>query len=942
MRFLAPMYLLLLPILGLALAWSWRRVGGLAAGRKRWAFILRTMGLIAICVALAGPQWRQPNRGQTVVFVVDRSDSIPETDRRRAEQFVRDAVNRLGPDDLAAVVTFGGRPTIESLPAGKRSVGTFSAEVKGNASDLSAAIRLGSALYPEGRSRRMVLLTDGNETAGDAIQAARVASSQEIQVDTVPLGTRQGTAEAWIVQVDVPSERQADEPFGVAVEVESTVAQKAILTLDRNGTVVDRAQVDLREGRSRFVFDQRITEPGFLRYRVTLEPTEDADVRNNLGAGFVAVRDRSRVLVLQSPETPGELGTALRASGLAVTVRGPEGIPVRSEELQAYDAVILNDTNAKYWETRSMELLRGAVRETGIGLVMVGGENSFLPGGWYRTPIEEALPISMDVRQRKTFPSTSILIVIDASGSMSATEDGVVKLQLAAKAAEDSTRLLAPVDRLGVAGSTDRIELVAPIVELKDKDEVIRNIRTIRPGGGGIYVEPSMQFAAEELAKQNTKVRHLILLADGSDADSHGTSLEIAQKMRADKITTSVVAIGDGKDVSFLQQLAKAGGGNFYLVTKAGKLPAIFTQDVAMMSRSAIEEAVFVPKQVGGDEALNGISEMPALLAYCLADARPLARVSLASPKDDPILAQWQYGLGTSYAFMSDAQSKWARRWVGWDGFGSFWSQLARNVVRRGTSNNYAMRVRQDGPQSRVEITATDNAGNPIQLQPSDVNVSGPDGKPVEVTLDQTAPGVYEAQVASGDIGSYLVTVKEGSSESPRVATSGFSVPYPPEYRSMTTNTALLARVLEVAEGQSLDAPEDALRPRSRPGESVRDIWAWFVAFALALFPIDIAVRRLTVPWAQIFARFRREEPESSADTRIERLRAAKDRLPKRPDDAPVARIYVSPNENSDTAGKEPAAVVPPSPASNLSGSLGAELIKRRKGASAENSKDNE
>lgn len=937
MRFLTPQYLLILPVLLAALLWSWRKVGGLPVGRKRWAFALRATILTALVVALAGPQWRQPNRGQTVVFVVDRSDSIPEPDRRRAEQFVRDAVGRLGPEDRAAVVTFGTRPTIESLPAGKRTVGAFTAQVAGNSSDLSAAIRLASALFPEGRSRRIVLLSDGNETSGDVIQAARVAASQEIQIDTVALGTRQGTAEAWIVQVDVPSERQADEPFGVAVEVESTVDQPAILTLDRNGAVVDRARVTLRKGRSRFIFNQRITDPGFLRYRVTLEPTSDADVRNNLGAGFVSVRDRSRVLILQNPDTPGELGNALKAAGLAVSVRGPEGIPVRSEELQAFDAVVLNDINAQYWDKRSMELLRGAVRETGIGLVMVGGENSYLPGGWYRTPIEEALPVSLDVRQRKTFPSTSVLIVLDGSGSMSMMEDGVMKLQLAARAAEETARLLAPVDRLGVAVSADNFDLFVPIAELTDRNKVIQEIRRARPGGGGIYMEPSMRNAEEEISKQETKVRHVIMLADGNDADLHGDSLEIAARMRRNNITTTVVAIGDGKDVAFLQRLARAGGGNYYFVTKAGKLPAIFTQDVAMMSRSAIEEMVFVPKQVGGDEALTGLSEMPALLAYCLVEPRPLARVSLVSPKDDTILAQWQYGLGTSYAFTSDAQSKWARRWVGWPGFGSFWSQLMRAAVRRGTSNNYDVRVRQDGPQTQIVIKATDLSGNPVTLRSEDVKVSGPDGKPVEFTLDQVAPGVYVASVPSGEIGSYLVTVREGAADQPRVATSGFSVPYPPEYRAMTTNEAVLQRVRNVADGQALSDAAQALRPRERPGESIRDIWQWLVWLALALLPVDIAVRRVTVPWSQLLARLRRAPlAEPAPNERIERLRAAKSRL-ARPDAASNPPFM---GQEKATSNGTEAAATPPSPAEPASASLGAELLRRRKSSHSSSPKD--
>src|SRR5262249_51986750 len=158
-------------------------------------------------------------------------------------------------------------------------------------------------------------------------------------------------------------------------------------------------------------------------------------------------------------------------------------------------------------------------------------------------------PVDLNIRQRKTFPSTSVLIAVDCSGSMGMIEDGVVKLRMAAKAAEETVKLLSPMDRVGVAGSTDGIEFVAPMQPLTDKMAVINQIRKLDIGGGGIYIGPTVEKIEPVIRAEPTKVRHFILLADGSDSTDWRDAIQRAAGMRLDKITTTVVAIGDGKDV---------------------------------------------------------------------------------------------------------------------------------------------------------------------------------------------------------------------------------------------------------------------------------------------------------------------------------------------------------------------------------------------------------
>ncbi|MBX3118670.1 MAG: VWA domain-containing protein [Fimbriimonadaceae bacterium] len=942
MRFTDPLYLLLLIPVAYGLFWTYRRTGGMMKGRKRLAFGIRFVLASLLILALAGPQLYRPNVGTCTVFVLDRSDSIRDVDRRKQETFVKEALKSLNDDDVAAVVVFGKNSNIDIAPSKLSGLPKLTAIADPSASDLAAAIRLASATFPDGKAKRIVVLSDGNETNGDAADAATVAAADGIQIDHVALGSVQEDAEVAVLSTEVPNETRVDQPFDVRVVATATKATRGELVLDRDGQIVARQPVQLNPGSNTFVIAQRLERPGFARYRATIQAEADRDNRNNVGAGFVSIKGKPKVLILQQKPEITALARALNEQGIDTDLRGPGGMPARPESFQAYDAVIFNDINAATMTPTQMKMMQSAIRDSGIGFAMIGGENSFLPGGWYGTPIAEALPVDLNIRQRKNFPSTTILVVADTSGSMGMIEDGVPKVKLAAKAAEQTVLLLSPMDRVGVAGSTDAIEFCAPIQKLTDKQAVINQIRKLDVGGGGIYIKPSLEFARKHLNNENTQVRHLILLADGQDCDLIDGCIPYVTAMRGEKITTSVVSIGDGQFVPFLKQLAAAGGGRFYLATKASQLPAIFTQDAAVMSRSAIEEGAFFPKVMMGEEVTRGIDPgaFPALLAYCLADSRPIARTGMRTGKDDPLLASWQYGLGTSLAFTSDAQPRWAQRWTTWSGFSTFWAQAVRSISRRATSNQYQIEAIQEGTKGKITMRATDPNGNPMNNLPAKVRVASPSGNAQELTLSQVAPGEYVGTFEASEIGSYIVTVAENDAQGVRVNASGFSVPYPPEYRYSRPNLPLLSGLSTVTEGKELKTPAEALRPVESPGSSLTELWALCVLLAALLLPLDIAARRIALPVGEILAKalawIRAKSLKARAPTETEaaigRLQSAKQRVAKR-SDAPSATVSSSDSSSSASSPAAKADEKPaPRPAASVGGSAaGSKLLEKKR-----------
>lgn len=853
MRFVSPLWLLLLPPLLAALWWSGKFLLGMTKARKRFVLALRTLIVVLIVFALAGVQTVQVHRRVCTIFVVDVSDSVAEAARQRAREVIARALQHARFDDLTGIVLFGRNSVVEVMPTRLQKLPPFTAAPDRAATDIASALRLAMALFPDGYSRRIVLLSDGNETHGDALSVAEVARTEGITIDVVPLPTAEKKRELIVTDVLMPSETKVGQPFPVRVIVEATAPASGILRVDRDGIPVKEVPVNLSPGRNAIAFSLRVNKAGISRFRFVLEAGPDTDPRNNIGMGLVSVKGKPKVLLAEGLTDPtGTLVKALRANDLEVVPVREGQLPTRPEEWQQFDAVIFSDYPAWGMSDQQMRVIRSAVKDTGIGFVMVGGEQSFLPGGYYGTPIAEILPVDLDVRQRKVYPAATVVIIMDTSGSMAAMEDGVQKVHLAARAAIETLKMLRPIDRFGVIVSGTGTDWLAPIQPAQNAPRIIEQISRIYAGGGGIYCRPSLELAAKAILAEPTRVRHIIMLADTDDCDEQEGCFEIAAKLRRLGVTLTVVGFGrpDGIDAPFCQQLARIGGGNYYVTRSARNLPKLFTADVSIMTRSAIEEGAFIPKIVGWDEMLNGVDwrRTPPLLAYCLTSDKPLARTLMRTDKNDPLLSTWQFGLGTATAFTSDAKPKWARQWVAWSDFATFWTNVVRNALRKAAQTRYTVLLQLRQGEAAIELHAFTPDGEPINLLQPKVTVATPMGESQSLVLQQEGLGHYRGTVPVTETGVYLVTVHETDERGkPRVFTTGFALPYPTEYRFIRTNLPLLERLAELTGGKVNPKPSEVFRLPEQPSASVTDIWHYCVWLALALFLLDIAVRRLAL-----------------------------------------------------------------------------------------------
>lgn len=943
---------------------SRRSLAGLEPRRAALALALRLAVYALLVGALAGTQVVRPVKGTGVIFLLDRSESVAEADRDRAVRFVNQATATMGPDDLAGVVVFGRGALVEQAPRARLELAAVESGLDGSFTDISAALRLAIATLPTDRRPRLVLLSDGNENLGDALGEARTARGGGVPIDVVAL-RRAPAREVVAERLLVPGEARAGDTVEPRLVVRSDAAGEATVGLLRDNQPVGRRTVTLTPGKNVVAFEPlAIDEGGFHAFTATVESELDGDERNNRALGFTYVAGRHKVLYVERDADQAHyLANALRRAGLEVVATGPEGLPTNLPALGGYDCLLLSNISALDVADAQMTMIHSAVRDLGMGFVMIGGDESFGVGGYYQTEIEEILPVDMDIRKQRFLPNVGVAIVIDQSGSMTMTEGGHQKIQLANEAAIAAVSVLSERDQVTVIATDSRAKPVTgpAMVPITSKQLLIDRIAGIRAGGNGIYCREGLAKAAELIRPADCKLKHIILFADAADSEQQEGCRELVSQLAGEKITTTVVGLGreSDPDVAFLKDIARLGQGRFYLTHRAGDLPRIFTREAILASRSQVIEEPFTPLLQTDLPMLRGIEAVPQLRGYVATTAKPPAEVGLISDSKhkDPILAAWQYGLGRTVAFTSDCKARWSADWVGWSGYPKFWSQLVRWTIRRVQRGNFETRVitrfqadadevaryRLKRGEAKVLVDAVDRQGRFINGLALTGTAIAPDGTGVELRLEQTGPGRYEASFRTEQVGIYVVNVGGGEGADAGSQTVGVAISYPPEYGDTASRDSLLARMAQVSGGAELERPDEVFTPRGAEARAAQDIWAILLGLALFLFPIDVAVRRLLLDRrrvAEIVARLRgRLRPRAEEPRATEGLLASKERarerltrLPSAPAVRPARPAAAPPLEPTEAGEPEPE----PAPRDTLSRLRAAREARQRGEAPAE------
>lgn len=842
----------------------------LSPARARASLGIRTILLAALVLALAGTQLVLPVDRLATVFLVDWSDSVGTAGREASTAFLQGALEELPDGDRAGIVVFGADALVERLPSETRALERIESVPVRSATDIGAALRLANALFPDATQKRIVLLSDGNDTSGQGQAEAALAASRGIQVETFAIGLG-GEPEVLVQSVRTPSLARVGEEIEARVEVRSTVAQPATVRLfqltDEGSLVVASRDVSLSAGINTVVFTVTAERAGFHIFRAVIDAAQDTFAQNNRADAHTIVKGSPRILVVAGdPDVAANLVLALQRERQDVTVTTPEAVAADEAALAlTYDSTVIVDAAATRFRRQQLLALQSYVRDFGRGLVMVGGQDSYGAGGYRDTPLEETLPVTMDVRSREKQPDIALVVVIDKSGSMAACHcntasrdlgvqiQGVPKVDIGKEAILRAVEALTARDEFGVVAFDENAHVVirtAPLGNVGDVETQIAGIKA----DGQTNIFAGLSAAVASLEKASAERRHIILLTDGWS--SSGEYRDLLVRMKAAGITLSTVGAGGGS-ADILRTLAEQGGGKYYNAVNPATIPDIFLKETKQVAGQQIVEEPFFPIQTASSPILRGLEAgFPQLLGYNGTTPKGAAQTALVSARSDPLLSQWQYGLGRSVAWTSDASGRWAKNWLAWSGFDRFFSQLVAWTFPGEESGGIEASLVSEAGRTVLRVESSEADGRPRNFfETSAVLAGGPDVTVRQIRLQQVAPGVYEAPLGDIAAGAYSVRVtqvKPGAAALGR--TLGLVADTAAEYRILGTNEGLLAALRSATGGRALSDPAEVWRHDLASTGAFTDLGPWLLLLALLLWPLDVAVRRVSITRRELAA----------------------------------------------------------------------------------------
>ncbi len=851
-RFEQPVWLWLIGVGALTGLIGWLLLRRLHWLRRHGALLARValMGVLAMVLAEATSVRRTDQAA--LIAVLDTSGSVQSfvppvrvapapgapvdapTTERPALEHVRALLARAGasrgPDDLLGVVTADAGARVVMAPRGAQGAGGDAQQIERvsisaqgpEGTDLGAALRLAGAAIPASAVGRVLLVSDGNQTAGDALAVAD-ALPKGVPIDVLALDYDLAS-EVLVESVEAPTRAAAGSVAQVRVTLLATSPARGTLRVLREGQEVDISPgaeglgraVELSAGRTTLSALVPLAGGRVHRLEAVWEPARseagapegDTVLANNRGLAVTTTPGSGAVLLVDgvgraSADSPGrELARALSAQGFAVTVLPPEGIPASVLGLAAFDLVILQNVPADAVPAGTQQLLARHVADFGAGLLMTGGPDSFGAGGWRASEIESILPVTLDLPDRLVTPSLALVIILDSSGSMArpVLSSGRSQQQIANYAAAKAIESLSESDLVGVIRFDNESRWVVNLEKHTQGARTRDAVLGISPSGG-TNLPPALDMAIGALEPVKAASKHIVVLSDGQ---SQGRERLAAQAARARglgmKITT--IAVGDQADADGLERLAQGGGGEFYNVVDPDILPRVFLRAVRVVRTPLIREEPFVPVVADTSSPLvAGVATgagVPRLLGLTLTQAKQLGApgaqraapgvtYAMLTPQGEPLLAHWAVGLGQVGAFTSDAH-KWAEPWRApgaWgagagtgDGYARFWGQLARALGRPAGEQLADLGLRVENGELKVRLEVVDAQGKPVDGLRVPATVFGPragegggggeqpaDSDRVDVRLAQTGPGVYEGVAPAPVQGTYVVLASPGRAE---------------------------------------------------------------------------------------------------------------------------------------------------------------------------------
>ncbi|MFN7997608.1 MAG: VWA domain-containing protein [Bryobacteraceae bacterium] len=798
--------------------WEWR------SSARRLALVLKAAALAAILLAFAQPRMTVYESRVGLAILADTSGSVTQQDLEAASATATTIEKGRG-RNWTQVIPFARTP--RSAAAQERNASSWKLAYSGGASargtNLEAAVREGVATIPAGLIPRALLISDGNENLGAVTRAIWQAQQRGVPIDVIPM-TGRPRPRLVLESVSMPAQVFSGERFPLDITLTSPVAGRADVEISAEGRSLGTSRVDLNPGANQFRAHASVNTAGAIELAGTVQGS-------GLGeAHFVSALTLRRPRVLLVSKDPAEAETHLNRTLSANQFdidRSTSGLP---DKLSDYQLVVFNN-----WDMENIPEVRKTEIEDyvkqGGGLLWIAGERNVYVEKKQEDALERSLPAKL--APPRSPEGTAVVLIIDKSSSMEGK-----KMELARLAAIGVVENLRPVDQVGVLIFDNSFQWSVPLRHAEDRASIKRLISGITPDGG-TQIAPALTEAYRKILPSRAVYKHIVLLTDGISEE--GDSMTLAREAVPNHVTISTVGLGQDVNRAFLEKVAQYSQGKSYFLNDPSGLEQIVLRDVKEHTGSTAVEKDIHPVVVNRAEILDGvgIEQAPALRGYVRFTARPTADLVLRADPEDPLLVRWQYGLGRSAVFASDAKNRWAANWVTWPGFDKLWANIFRDLLPHAQASEATAEYDRASNELVVDYRLGRNVPEPAALP--DIYAFGPNGFQSPLKVTKMAGSHYRARLAIGDRqGLFRVRPLAESRVFPEV---GF-YRQEDEMLEYGSNEQLLHQVAAATGGRYNPPLNTVFSASGRSIPATMELWPGLLALAILLNVAELFVRK--------------------------------------------------------------------------------------------------
>ena len=854
-------------LLAVPFLWIYHRFG-YVRGPTGW---LRVVMVLSLVLAASVPQLYVTSDGTDLVLVVDRSTSVRPENQEHIENLIRDIQKNLGKGDRVALVTFGSRAFVENEFSSEALHSEYTKVVGSHGSDLNEAILTAlDRRVDRYRPARILVFSDGEYNGASPLFAARRCREEGIPID-YRIFANDYTGDLAVESVALPRVVGPNEPFQFNVWVTSDRETSGEIIVSRNGKEIARKTQPIKVGVNRVVFRDWLAQTGFFRYEASVRLATQAAAavadpipQNDRAVGVLRVEAGKKILVLNQDGAEDNLTRSLAAAQIPHEISTGLDHPLTQDSLDPYRAVILENVSANSLGRLKMERLAQFVEDLGGGLLMTGGRHSFATGGFYRSPLEELLPVSLESRKETRRARAALAIVLDRSGSMTAPVGlDKTKMDLANIGTAECVRMLSPSDMVAVIAVDSTPHVVQAMISVDDSEAIAQRILQIQSMGGGIFVYSGLLAAAAQLEKASQSdygTRHVILFSDAADSEEPGQYKELLEKFSKTDITVSVIGLGDDTDVDaeFLKDIARRGGGSIHFTNDAEELPRLFAQDALNVTRST-----FLTKDTENPNGFSGkvlpnirslgdfqSAQFPNVDGYNLTYLKEDATIGVVSLDENqaPLSAFWYRGLGRVATITPEVDGKYSGDLARWPGLEDFIVTHARWLMGNEDSEDIFVSLRQEGQDAVIDVEldpARDRTAANIEPELVVIPPGTERQPPLLPQFSWIGPNQLQARFQMDDLGTYRTLVRSSGNEFARGP--ALTLPYSPEFLprvDLPAGDEVLAEIASLTGGSErvnvLESLEEPFRARRWIS-----LVPWLCVLALIVVVSEVAGRRL-------------------------------------------------------------------------------------------------